>query len=104
MGFGGFMNVDLLAPDSMNELKNTALDFLEKSKQHLGDDAIKILVKQGSIAETILDTAAALNAAIIVMGSHSRRWLENILMGSITEYVLHHTTIPFFIIPTKKHG
>ncbi|MEP7236978.1 MAG: universal stress protein [Ferruginibacter sp.] len=103
MGFGGYMNLDLLHPDIINDLKNTSLDFLEKTKQHLGDDSIKVLVKEGSIAETILEAATALNADIIVMGSHSRRWLENILMGSITEYVLHHTTIPLFIIPTKKH-
>jgi nucleotide-binding universal stress UspA family protein len=35
------------------------------------------------------------------MGSHSRRWLEKILMGSVTETVLHKTTIPLFIVPTK---
>lgn len=104
MGFGGYGNVDLLTPDFINELKNTSLDFLEKSKLHLGDDAIKILVKEGSIAESILEAAKEINADIIVMGSHSRRWLENILMGSFTEYVLHHTSIPLFIIPTKKHS
>ena len=104
MGFGGYANVDLLQPDIINELKNTSLDFLEKSKHHLGDDTIKIMVKEGSIAESILDAAKELNADIIVMGSHSRRWLENILMGSITEYVLHHTTIPLFVIPTKKNS
>ena len=104
MGFGGYANLDLLGPDIVNELKNTSRDFLGKSKQHLGDDTIKILVKEGSIAESILEAAKELNADIIVMGSHSRRWLENILMGSITEYVLHYTSIPLFITPTKKHG
>ncbi|MFZ4058230.1 MAG: universal stress protein [Ferruginibacter sp.] len=39
----------------------------------------------------------------MVMGSHSSRWLENILLGSITEKVLRHTFTPLFIIPTKKH-
>jgi len=34
------------------------------------------------------------------MGSHSRRWLDEILMGSVTEEVLHHATVPLFIIPT----
>lgn len=104
MGFDGYANLNLLHPDIINELKNTSLDFLEKSKHHLDDDKIKVLVKEGSIAESILDTAKELNANIIVMGSHSRRWLENILMGSVTEYVLHHTTVPLFIIPTKKQG
>ena len=103
MGFGGYMNMDLLRPDIMDELKTTSLDFLEKTKHHLGDESIKTMVKEGSIAESILQVAKEINADIIVMGSHSRRWLENIVMGSITEFVLHRTDITLFIIPTKKH-
>lgn len=102
MGFGGYMNMDLLRPDIMDELKKTSLDFLEKSKHHLNDDAIKTMVREGSIGASILEVAKEINADSIVMGSHSRRWLENIVMGSITEYVLHRTAIPLFIIPTKK--
>ena len=102
MGFGGYANLNLLSPDIINELKKKSLEFLEKSKQHLGGENIKILVKEGSIAETILQVAEELNADIIVMGSHSKRWLENMLMGSITEYVLHHSSVPLLIIPTKK--
>ena len=104
MGFGGYMNMDLMRPDIMDELKKTSLNFLEKSKHHLGDDAIKTMVREGSVAATILDVAKEINADTIVMGSHSRRWLENIVMGSITEYVLHRTAIPLFIIPTKKQS
>jgi len=37
------------------------------------------------------------------LGTHSQRWLENIIMGSVAEKVLHHTKIPLLIIPTKKH-
>jgi nucleotide-binding universal stress UspA family protein len=36
------------------------------------------------------------------MGSHSRNWLENIVMGSVTEKVLHGTIMPLLVIPTKK--
>jgi nucleotide-binding universal stress UspA family protein len=104
MGFGGFTNLDLLAPDMIDALKKTSLHFLEKTKLHLGDDKINILVKEGSTAELILETAKELNADIIVIGSHSKSWLENTLMGSVTEHVLHHAAIPLFIIPTKKHG
>ena len=104
MGFGGYVNMDLMRPHIMDELKKTSLEFLEKSKHHLGDDAIKTMVREGSVAATILDVAMEINADTIVMGSHSRRWLENIVMGSITEYVLHRTAIPLFIIPTKKQS
>jgi nucleotide-binding universal stress UspA family protein len=102
MGFGGYANLDLLGPGIMNELKIKTKYFLEKTKDHLGNDSIKTLVKEGSVGESILTAAKELNVDAIAMGSHSQRWLENILMGSITEYVLHHTTIPLFIIPTKK--
>lgn len=103
MGFGGYANLNLLAPEIINDLKNKSLKFLEKSKNHLGDDNIKVLVKEGDIADSILEASKKLKVDIIVMGSHSQRWLENILLGSITEKVLHRSPIPLFIIPTKKH-
>jgi len=51
-----------------------------------------------------LETAKGLDIDVIVMGSHSRKWLENIIMGSETEAVLRKTTVPLFIVPTKKQA
>jgi nucleotide-binding universal stress UspA family protein len=45
-----------------------------------------------------------MKADVIVIGSHSRKWLENIVMGSVTEKVLHHTSIPLLIVPTRKNN
>jgi nucleotide-binding universal stress UspA family protein len=104
MGFDGFMNTGQFQLDSVDGLKKASLYFLEKSKQHLGDNGIQTLVEEGDYAESIIMTAKRLHADVIVMGSHSRKWLENIVMGSVTEKVLHHTSIPLFIIPTKKHN
>jgi len=104
MGFTGTMDTDPMQLASVDGLKNAAQHFLDKSKHHLGDKTIQTKVKEGDFAESILKTAKDLHADIIVMGSHSRRWLENIVMGSVTEEVLHHTSIPLFIIPTKKHS
>jgi len=104
MGFGGYMNIDPLQLKNVDFLKKASQHFLDKSKQHLGDETIKTLVKEGDFAEAILKTAKDLQVDIIVMGSHSRRWLEDIIMGSVTEKVLHHTTVPLFIIPTKKQN
>jgi nucleotide-binding universal stress UspA family protein len=39
---------------------------------------------------------------IIVMGSHSRSGLEKMLMGSVTEKVLHQSSVPVLIIPTNN--
>ena len=100
--FGSYTNLNLRGPDSLHKLKKRSMEFLEKFKHQLGNTQIKTLVKEGSIAETILSVAKELNADAIVMGSLSKRWLENSLMGSITEYVLHRTSIPLLIVPTKK--
>jgi nucleotide-binding universal stress UspA family protein len=102
MGFNGYLDVSPVIIESVDGLIKASQQFLEKSKHHLGDKTIQIIVKEGDIAETISDAAREVNSDIIVMGSHSRKWLENIVMGSVTEKVLHHTTIPLFIIPTKK--
>jgi len=86
--------------DSINESQ----DYLNKIKHHLGDETIQTIVKEGDSADRILSTTKEFNADVIVMGSHSRRWLEEILMGSVTEKVLHQSSIPLFIIPTKNSG
>lgn len=75
--------------------------FLEKTKQYLGDASIKTILKEGDFAESIIDCAKELHADIIVIGSHGRNWLKNIAIGSVTEKVLHLTSIPLFIIPTN---
>jgi nucleotide-binding universal stress UspA family protein len=102
MGFTNYEYAGAVQLDSVDGLKNASLQYLEKSKQHLGDNAIRTMVKEGDFADTILKTAKEVNADIIVIGSHSRKWLENIVMGSVTEKVLRQTSIPLFIIPTKK--
>jgi nucleotide-binding universal stress UspA family protein len=101
MGFGGFNNMDIAQIENSKELEILAQEFLEKSKDHLGDNSIQTVVGYGDFGETILKTATDLTADIIVMGTHSRRGLGKILMGSVAESVLHHSSIPILIIPTK---
>jgi nucleotide-binding universal stress UspA family protein len=102
MGFTGYMDMAPVQFESIDGLINASLQFLEKSKHHLGDKTIRTLVKEGDFADAILETAKEVKADIIVVGSHSRKWLENIVMGSVTEKVLHNTSIPLFIVPTKQ--
>jgi len=101
MGFTGYMDVGQLQLTN-ESLKKASHHFLDKSKAHLGDGSIKTLVSEGDFAEMILKTAKDIHADVIVIGSHSRKWLDEVLMGSVTEKVLHHTTISLFIIPTKQ--
>jgi len=102
MGYAGFADSDLSHLYDIEGLTRAAFHFLEKTKTHLGDETIQTLVKEGDYAKMILETAKTRHSDIIVIGTHSRRWLENTIMGSVTEEVLRESTIPLFIIPTKK--
>ncbi len=102
MGFTGFGSADDFKFINDKELIEAGYKFLTQIKKHLKDDGIKDLVKEGDFADTIIKTAKETNADIIVMGTHSRRWLESILVGSVAEKVLHHSEIPMFIVPTKE--
>lgn len=102
MGFTGYMDVGPLKLDSLEGLKQASKNYLLRISQHLGDETIKVRVKEGDFAETILESAKDLHVDLIVMGSHGRKWLEKIIMGSVTEKVLSQSSIPLFIIPTKK--
>jgi len=102
--YSSYMYMRELRVDIIKDLKKSTQEFMNKSKKHLGDESIQTILKEGEIAETILNTAKEMNADIIVMGSHSRKWLENIIMGSAAEDVLKTTTLPLFIVPTKKQN
>ncbi len=101
MGFGGLDSIDSVQTDDEDGLRKVAQDYLDKSKKYLADEKIQTIVKSGVIGETILDAALETKADIIVIGTHSRRGLEKILVGSVAENVLLHSFIPLLIIPTK---
>jgi len=88
--------------DLLGDLNKTTQAFLDKAKKHLGDEAVQTVLKEGEIADTILKTAKEMNVDIIVMGSHSRKWLESIILGSQAEDVLENSRIPVLIVPIKK--
>jgi len=88
--------------DMLDDLNKTTQVFLDKTKKHLNDDAVVTVLKEGEIADTILKTAKEMGVDIIVMGSHSRKWLETIILGSQAEDVLTNSRIPVLIVPIKK--
>ena len=102
MGYNGFNETGPWQLNNIDTLKGAALQFLDKIKEHLGDDKIHSLVETGNIADTIISTAKKVNADVIVMGTHGRSKLDELLLGSATERVLRHSSIPLFIVPTKQ--
>ena len=52
------------------------------------------LVISGDPAEQVLETARGLDADLIVMGTHGRRGLSHLVLGSVAERVVRESPIP----------
>ena len=63
---------------------------------------VKGLLIQGSTVEAILKQADKLKAQMIVMGSHGRGAIYKMLVGSVSEGVLHGAKCPVLVVPTHK--
>jgi nucleotide-binding universal stress UspA family protein len=104
MGFTGFMdNFNAGLPEVVkNDIATLSQEFLDKSKKHLGNEHIKTLIAEGSFAETIVASAENEQADMIVMGSHSRRGLDKLIMENVAEKVLKLSKVPVLVIPVKN--
>lgn len=56
-------------------------------------------VGEGDAASGILDRARALPSDLIVMGTHGRSGFERLLLGSVTEKVIHKAPCPVLTVP-----
>ena len=56
------------------------------------------VVEGHTVYKAILDTAQAAGADLIVMGSHGRRGLEKLVLGSVAAQVLAHTHLAVLVV------
>lgn len=68
-----------------------------------GLEATALLV-HGATVETILQEASDLDVDMIVVGTHGRGAMYQLLMGSVSEGVLHKSRYPVLVIPTHKRN
>ncbi|MEY4284101.1 MAG: universal stress protein [Betaproteobacteria bacterium] len=57
-----------------------------------------VVVSSDLVAETLIKTALKTKADLIVMASHGRRGISRLLLGSETNHVLTHSSIPVLVI------
>ena len=66
-----------------------------------GIDTTALLV-HGATVEAILQEASDVEADLIVVGSHGRGAMYQLLVGSVSKGVLHKSPLPVLVIPTHK--
>ena len=61
--------------------------------------AVHTAVIEGhAVYRGILETASSIGADLIVMGSHGRRGLEKLVLGSVAAKVLSHAHLPILVV------
>jgi nucleotide-binding universal stress UspA family protein len=99
MGYQGGYTAGTIAV--AEDIKKEAEDFLAATVKHLGDNSIQTKVLEGETTDEILAYSKEWNADLIVIGSHRHKGLERLLVTDVAVYLLKHSKIPLFTIPTE---
>lgn len=93
--------------ESMNEAAQAgARATVQKTVEALADVVpdIETLVRTGSPAEEVVDAAKQLEADLIVIGSRGWGEVRAVLLGSVSERVLHLAHCPVLIVRPAAHA
>lgn len=76
--------------------------ILSRLQRHLMKNRPDLIVTyevlEGSVPTEILSCAKKWDASMIVMGSHGRRGIERLLLGSVSFYIASHAPCSFAIV------
>jgi nucleotide-binding universal stress UspA family protein len=62
------------------------------------------LLRSGHARDVILSTSDEVKADVIVMGTHGRRGVAHLFIGSVAEYVVRHARVPVMTVRGSRRG
>ena len=71
---------------------------VEKEAQAAGVQAKAITMRSDLVGETIIAAASIHHCDLVVMASHGRKGLKRLLLGSETQHVLTHGSVPVLVL------
>lgn len=88
----------------LQDFKQEELKKLNTLAEQLRKEGLSVesLFKEGVPSIEIVRTAKEINADLIVLGTHGRRGLSHVVMGSVAERVSREAPCPVFIVRGKK--
>jgi len=89
--------IDRAGADSTNQIVGEAIELL---KMEFGDAGVAIdgEVLHGSPESQIVEAARTTESDLIVLGSHASNRLERLLLGSVSDSVVHHAPCSVLVI------
>jgi nucleotide-binding universal stress UspA family protein len=88
------------APQALDELQKEAQQALAGVTQRAGQVGIEVRTHllEGRPGPTIVGEAERLAADLLVVGSHGQGAVADIILGSVSLYVVHHSHIPICVV------
>ena len=77
---------------------NTALDAARKAMTEAGVSVTTVVGEGHAVHDGIVRALESTGADLIVMGSHGRRGLEKLVLGSVTQRVLGLVHVPVLVV------
>ena len=69
-----------------------------------GDIAVGEASSLDDVPTLVLRAAADFNADLIIMGTHGRRGMQRLILGSVAERCVRQSTLPVLLIPSAAGG
>lgn len=87
-------------PQAVRQVVDGAESILDEVRTIAEQEGIvaEVAVREGQAYETVLGVAEEKNGDVIFMGSHGRRGLKKLIMGSVTEKVIGYTRCPVMVV------
>lgn len=84
----------------IEDLTNKAKKMLEEYKNQAAKNniSIQIMVTQGDPAKVIIELAKAKSYDLIIMGTRGRTAFQELLIGSVSQKVMHHASCPVMVV------
>ena len=80
------------------EKGQAVVDEVQQAAQDQGIKAKAVIARSDLVAESLISAAKKHKCDLIVMASHGRKGLRRVLLGSETQHVLTHSTIPVLVL------
>jgi len=92
-----------ITPHDMSNIIRSELKKIHSLliKDIFKDYKVWTFIEEGKPFEKIIKVADEWEADWIVIGTHGRKGLSHLLMGSVAEKVIRHSVKPLFVIPTR---
>lgn len=79
------------------ELRRDAQAAADATAQAMGRPAERVVL-EGIAGEAICRYAAERGADVVVVGSHGSGFVKRVLLGSVSQHVLHHAPCPVLVV------